>query len=262
MGKLSIITNTPIENKLTINNNNDIYYLNNNGEVINIIEGNLRYRPLHCSELSNKFELRGIRPYDLFISGIEGEDDYDDPIIKFSYIEPRGEIDEIDTTDINNSFPLCGDLSRETKELIDEKYKELFGDSLNADEELRFLSSTNNIADKEIEESIDLIKSFDSYTNTVNLNELINYSTDAYINCRVDLTILYSIRGVIYNYNTMFTAFDYNAHQILNIYNTIENINNYVQLEYINGTIKVIPISQEVNECIINNCTIIYGKFR
>ena len=261
MGKLSIITNTPVENKLTINNNNEIYYTSNNG-TINIVEGDLRYRPLHCSELGNKFELRGIRPYDLFISGVSGEDDYNNPIIKFSYIEPRGEMDEIDTTDTENSFPLCGDLDRETQELVNRKYIELFGDGLNSSEELRFLSSTNNIADKEIEESIDLIKSFDSYTNTVDLNELINYSTEAYINCRVDLTILYSISGIIYNYNTMFTAFDYNANQVLNIYNTIENINNRVQLEYINGTIKVIPTSQEVNECIINNCTVIYGKFK
>jgi hypothetical protein len=261
MGKLSIITNTSVENKLTINNNKEIYYITNDGTV-NIIEGDLRYRPLHCSELSNKFELRGVRPYDLFISGVEGEDDYNNPIIKFSYIEPRGEMDEIDTTDTDNSFPLCGDLDRETKDLIDKKYIELFGDGLKANEELRFLSSTNNISDKEIIESMDLIKSFDSYTNTVDLNELINYSTDAYINCRVDLTILYSINGVIYNYNTMFTAFDYNAHQVLNMYNTIETINNRIQLEYINGTIKVIPTSQEVNECIINNCTAIYGKLK
>lgn len=261
MGKLSIITSTPKENKLAINNNNEIYYTTNGG-AINLIEGDLRRRPLHCSELYNKLSIRGIRPYDLFISGIAGEDDYNDPIIKFSYIEPRGEIDEIDTTDIDNSFPLCGDLDRETVERVNRKYIELFGDNLNAGEELRFLSSTNGIADREIEESIDLIKSFDSYTNTVSLNELINYSTDPYINCRVDLTVLYSKEGTIYNYNTMFTAFDYNAHGTLNVYNTIEDINGLVQLEYINGVIKVIPMSQEVNECIINNCTVIYGKFK
>lgn len=262
MGKLSIVTNEPVENKLTINNNNDIYYITNQG-TINIIEGDLRFRPLHCSELYNKFLLRGIRPYDLFISGIEGEDDERDPIIKFSYIEPRGEIDNIDTTDINNSFPLCGDLYSDTEELVNRKYIELFGDGLNAGEELGFLSSTNSIQEKESEVSIDLIKSFDSYTNTVSLNELINYSTEAYISCRVDLTVLYSKSdGIIYNHNTKFTAFDYGPTQTLNIYNTIENIDSLVQLEYINGVIKVIPTSQEVNECIINNCTVIYGKLR
>lgn len=261
MGKLSIVTRTPIENKLTINNNNDIYYIDNNNTV-NIIEGELRYRPIHCSELYNKLSLRGIRPYDLFISGISGEDDYENPILKFSYIEPHGEIDEIDTTDIDTSFPLCGKLDRETIERVDDKYRELFGDGLNAGEELSFLSSTNSLMEKESQESIDLIKGFDSYTNTVSLNELISYSTEPGLNCRVDLTILYSKDGEIYNHNTMFTAFDYSEHQLLNIYNTIENINNLVQLEYINGVIKVIPISQEVNECIINNCTVIYGKFK
>ena len=260
MGKLSIVTNIPIENKLAINNNNEIYYLTNNGTV-NLVEGDLRFRPLHCSELYNKLEVRGIRPYDLFISGIEGENTEDNPIIKFSYIEPRGEIDTIDTTDIENSFPLCGDLSSRAGELVKEKYSELFGTDLNASEELRFLSSTNRVPDRVLEESIDLIKSFDSYTNTVSLNELINYSTDANLTCRVDLTILYSTEETIYNYNTMFTAFDYNSDKVLNIYNTIEDINNLIQLEYINGIIKVIPTSKTVNECIINNCTAIYGKF-
>ncbi len=260
MGKLSIVTNTPEENKLAINNNGEIYYLTNNGTV-NLVEGDIRYRPLHCSELYNKLSIRGIRPYDLFISSVDGENNEDNPIIRFSYIEPRGEIDEIDTTDVNNSFPLCGSLTRGTANIVRNKYIELFGTGeLDAGEELKFLSGTNSVPDRVFEVSIDLIKSFDSYTNTVSLNELINYSTDADLTCKVDLTVLYSKNGVIYNHHTTFTAFDYDSNNALNIYNTVEDISNSVQLEYINGIIKVIPISRDVDECIINNCTVIYGK--
>lgn len=261
MGKLSIITNTPVENKLTINNNNEIYYTGHQGTV-SIVEGDLRYRPIHCSELNTKLSNRRIRPYDLFISGIDGENDYRDPIIKFSYIEPEGEIDEIDTTDIESSFPLCGELKKETIEEVDKKYIELFGDNSDATEEINFLLSTNNLADTEIEASIDLIKGFDSYTNTVSLNELINYSTKSGTSGRVSLTVLYSIQDTIRSHNTMFEAFNYDSLQNLQIENMIEDIDGLVQLEYINGVIKVIPISKDVDECIINNCTVIYGRIK
>ena len=100
MGKLSIVTDSS-ENpeKLKINvSEKKIYYGN-----INLVEGSLRYRPLHCSELNSRLIHRNWNKSEtLFISGVDGESNEDEPVVRYrKYTDqnnkPVGEIDVINT---------------------------------------------------------------------------------------------------------------------------------------------------------------------
>ncbi len=277
MGKLSIVTdNSTDSEKLKINvSDKKIYYNDTDGTVV-LIEGTLKYRPLHCSELSRRLTNRDWNKSEtLFISGVSGEYNEDDPILryrKYTETKPTGEIDEINVRDDDSSlsFPLCGELDSETKARISEAYSEIFDSNMTASEEVCFMGSSKSVMNtSEGQESIDLIKGFDSYTNSLNIGELIEYSSYPRISGRVDLSIQYSkINGNdvrIYNYFTTFKAFEYDRDRNLTIENMIEIIKDtedLIRIEYLGGTIRLFPISSRISECIINDCTVIYGKFR
>ena len=278
MGKLSIVTDSnssPEKLKIDVSDKK-IYYGDSEGTVV-IIEGSLKYRPLHCSELNNRLANRDWNKSEtLFISRVSGEDNEDDPILRYrKYTNPEyrptGEIDEIDASNESRdlSFPLCGKLSDDVKELIDDKYNKLFDSSMKASEEMSFLESTKHIIDtSECQESIDLIKGYDSYTDSLDINELIEYSSYPGTSARLELIIRYSMlnrntnEATIYNHNTILKAFEYDEDRNLLLENAVEVIgDNLVRLEYLGGIVRVFPISTEISECIINYCTAIYGKF-
>ena len=92
------------------------------------------------------------------------------------------------------------------------------------------------------------------------------------ISARLDISIKYSklnderTEASINNYFTTFKAFEYDVNRNLIMENTIEIINDntgdLVKIEYFNGIIRLFPLSPRITECIINDCTVIYGKFR
>ena len=274
MGKLSIVTDSNLDSeKLKINvADRKIYYGDSLGATV-LIEGNLKYRPLHCSELSNKLSDRNWNKSEtLFISN------EDDPTLMYRKYTSEtyksiGEIDEIDTENIdpNLSFPLCKPLNFEVRNKITEMYEEKF-DSEEPQDSHFLVSLKNPINTSECLESIDIIKGYDSYTSSLSLCELIEYSSNPGISARVDLSIRYSkidssgIYATVYNYFTMFKAFEYSRDGNLNVENTVEIINDesndLIRIEYLGGIIRLFPISDTISECIINDCTIVYGKFR
>lgn len=281
--KLSIVSDSS-ENpeKLRINvADKKIYYEDVSGNIVVLVEGSLGYRPLHCSEFHNRLANRNWNKSEtLFISGVDGESNEDDPILRYRKYtnpenKPTGEIDEIDITSNNSdlSFPLCGDLNDETRERVFEFYENLFDATEGAHEEVCFMGSSKDVINtSDCQESISLVKGFDSYTNSVDLNDLIEYSSYPGTSARVDISIRYSkindeeSVAYIYNYFTTFKAFWYNENRELIIEDTIETISDdtddLVRIEYLGGIIKVFPVSPMVSECIINDCTIIYGNLR
>lgn len=277
MGKLSIVTDSNSETeKLKINvADRKIYYNTQEGSVV-LIEGTLKYRPLHCSELSRRLANRDWNKSETLF--IQGDSNVDDPILrykKYTTTKPTGEIDEIDILDNDQSlsFPLCGDLSSEVKDKITEVYTSIFDNSMTAQEEVCFLGSSKSVMNtSECQESIDIIKGLDSYTSSVSLCELIEYSSYPKISARLDISIKYSklnderTEASINNYFTTFKAFEYDVNRNLIMENTIEIINDntedLVKIEYFNGIIRLFPLSPRITECIINDCTVIYGKFR
>ena len=277
MGKLSIVTDSNSETeKLKINvADRKIYYNTQEGSIV-LIEGSLKYRPLHCSELSRRLANRDWNKSETLF--IQGDSNVDDPILrykKYTTTRPTGEIDEIDTlsNDQSLSFPLCGDLSSETKELITEAYTDIFDDTMTAREEVCFLGSSKNVMrTSECQESIDMIKGLDSYTSSLSLCELIEYSSYPRTSARVDMSVRYSKlnnemnEASVYNYFTTFKAFEYDRNRNLELENTIEIINDgtedLVRIEYLGGIVRLFSVSPKITECIINDCTVIYGKFR
>jgi hypothetical protein len=277
MGKLSIVKDSNSENdKLKINvADRKIYYNTEEGLRV-LIEGTLKYRPLHCSELSRRLANRDWNKSETLF--IQGDSNVDDPILKYkkyTTTKPIGEIDEIDTlsNDQSLSFPLCGDISSEEKEYITEVYSSIFDNTMTAKEEVCFMGSSKSVMNtSEGQESIDLITGLDSYTSSLSLCELIEYSSYPRISARVDISIKYSklnndmSEASIYNYFTTFKAFGYNKDRKLEIENMVEiisdNTEDLIRIEYLGGIIKLFPVSPRITECIINDCTVIYGKFR
>lgn len=282
MGKLSIVTDSSSNpEKLKINVADKKIYYGDSSETVILIEGSLKYRPLHCSELNNRLSNRNWNKSEtLFISGIEGENNEDDPMLRYrkytnSENKPMGEIDIINISDNNTnlSFPLCGKLSENTKSEISEAYENIFDTSeVAASEEVCFLGSSKRIMNtSECQESIDLIKGYDSYTFSLNLKDLIEYSSYPGTTAKVRLSLRYSkinsegTEASIYSYYTTFSAFEYTSNSELIIENMIEIIKDtedLIRIEYLDGTLQLFPVSQRISECIINDCTIIYGKFR
>lgn len=277
MGKLSIVTDSNSGNeKLKINvADRKIYYNTQEGSVV-LIEGSLKYRPLHCSELSRRLANRDWNKSETLF--IQGDSNVDDPILrykKYTTTRPTGEIDEIDTLsdDLSLSFPLCGDLSSETKERITEAYTSIFDDSMIAREEVCFMGSSKSVMrTSECQESIDIIKGPDSYTSSLSLCELIEYSSYPKVSARVDMSVKYSkltndlSDASIYTYFTTFKAFEYDRDRNIDLENMVEIISDdtedLVRIEYLGGIIRLFPVSPRITECIINDCTVIYGKFR
>ena len=150
MGKLSIVTDSSLNpEKLKINvSDKKIYYNDSDGTVV-LIEGSLKFRPLHCSELNSRLTNRDWNKSEtLFISKVSGEDNEDDPILRYRKYtnpeyKPTGEIDCIDSSDPNNdlSFPLCVKLSNSTKEEINWVYNNKFDPIMRASEEVYFLGA-------------------------------------------------------------------------------------------------------------------------
>ena len=272
MGKLSIVTENNPNSDITINSVEKKIYCDNT----DLVEGSLRFRPLRCSELRTRLAKRNWNKSEtLFISEIDGEVNEDIPVLRYRKYNDlslaTGEIDSIDTRSSELSFPLCGDINDRAIEEIDREYKLKIGADVDPLLEACQMKSSKTLRDLSVtENSIDLIKGLDSYTNSVSLKELIEYSSTPNLTGKVDLSIQYSkkVGGTykIYNYDTSFCAFKYNNNRDLDIENSIEIIEdgdeNLIQIEYLSGTIKILPISAKITECIINNCTIIYGQLR
>ena len=253
--KLSIVTNnSSVEGKIRISGD-QLCYENETGETIIITDGDLKYRPLHCSELYNKFLTRGWNKTEtLFIK------DNNLMYRKYDTVPPSSIIDEINPLTDTNSFPLCGEsYSRDIANRINEAYNNIFGNT-NANEEICFLNTTRSLFNPEWSVVLDYCGP-DSYTNTINLTEPIKfYSTKPGIQGKVDLSVLYTIGENLYTYNTTFCSFKYDSSDNLILEDLIETDGYYVEIEYIGGIIKAIPISKDVTECIINKCSLTYGK--
>lgn len=227
-----------------------------NNKQVNIVGEDSDYRPLRCSELYKKLELRdwnitGRR----YISTATDEKD----MLK---IKIRESIDPIDS--INCSESLSGfsasttGISEEDKNIFNEKYKDILE---NMTSEVYIYNSSKNTVDLINNSVVVNVIGYDSdiYTNTLNLSGLLNSVAYPGISGKIDLTIQYCSKNNIVNYDTTFEAFKFDKGQAENN-NFIKIINSEVTLEYTNRTIKVLPNSNGINECIIRNCTITYGN--
>ena len=254
---------------LRIIDNGESSYLVN-GDIIVTERTKSPDRPLHCSELDKKLKLRNWHKFDTKYIGTDGK------LYSrvYSKIKPNAAIDLINTDpsnpDMYNYAYLCCDDTVQNERLagsletIDQLYEKIFGAM--KEKEISFYSvprSVVNILDGSI--VFDLIR-YDSseYTDTISLGEVLRLPLAPVEFGRVDLGIQYSKKSGsdasrIYNCDTNFTAFSFEDGK-RTVNNLVGEVNNEIGYEFLNGVIKVTPLTNEINECIISYCTITYGR--
>lgn len=275
---LDIITSedTNTNQKLYINGSGEssIISYKNDGKIIGLSEGSSRFRPIHCSELDLKLQNRGynimgtkfIRRTSISPLPLSNAELWYDPT------KPTTQIPQIPTLNTGEeirthigAFKACG--SDYPEELIQEEYNSIFGENMNTNKsEIKFYSSSMssvNLIEDVVE--LELIKhDSDTYTNIINISDLIYYNSKPGISGVFDVTVEYSKGGNIYVKDLTFQAFRYTSTDgtipALDVENYITSINDEVQLEYINNTIRVNPMNSEIDECILSRCTITYGN--
>ena len=282
---LDIITSEEAidDNKLFIvdSEESSILAYKQDGDTIGITEGSSRFRPIHCSELNVRLKERG---YNLmgtkFIRRVNSGSLSSDlcydlsssqnqiPVISTVYNDLTGEYK--DSNGITRrpllDFSCCGSDFPTTE--IQDEYNLIFDDSnMNTRNEISFYSSSMssiNLIDDIVE--LELIKhDSDSYTNILNISEIVYYNAKPGLTGLLDLTVEYSKGGQIYVKDISFQAFRYvpvvdSDIPSLEINNYMTEINNDVQVEYLNNTIRVNSMSSEIDECIISRCTMTYGN--
>ena len=104
-------------------------------------------------------------------------------------------------------------------------------------------------------------KKTSTYTNVLDLTELLNHSLIPNLQAKLDLTYLYSIGNSIYGGDVTINLFSINSktNEIEKLNQIVEKDNNIV-IEYINGILKILPKSTSVGEYIINDAIITYGN--
>ena len=102
----------------------------------------------------------------------------------------------------------------------------------------------------------------DVYTNSLDLKTILSEKVcNNTTSVKVDLSIQYSKKSVVYNHNITFEGFIVNNNKLVS-QDFSQDLNGEIVTEYLGGVVRVIPISSEILECIISNCTVIYGNLR
>lgn len=291
MKKIELIT-TESEgiyvSQVTSKNGEKEYYLIGNNKALVCNDSN--YRVSRLSELNGKLKLRDWNVTNRRFAFDNDDGSKGDLQICVNNSKGSGIINEIDDstrrividkyefseeekTEFNNYLEY---LKSSDNEHLNEIYN-LYS-NMNSSEIYLYSTSKNVVDILNDSITIDIIPyNSDIYTNTVDLMNLITYSISPNISTKIDLGIQYSKNEMryengankehvvvneekLYSKETTFAGPSYNSEGKLVSKDYIEQINNDVVIECINNVIRVVPKSTNIDECIISNCTITYGK--
>ena len=248
-------------------------------KVISIIEGDSYDRPVHCSELFKL--LLFMNPGAKFVTKENDlyyrfPDDSQESLIPtlFPSDYKRNDPDAFNTeTDLGLSakairaIKVCDQSLDDGKGSIEEphdysyfekKVEETIG-------ELMDNTGTRSVGSYSVDllENSRVIELVNGtlYTDTINFNELMRKVQAIGISCVAEVSVSYTILDIIYKGSFTFKPFEYISDDTIEVRNMISKIgDDKVQAEYFNGILRVIPVSSEINECIIDNCTVTYGN--
>lgn len=264
--KLNIIQpNTTDLDVISITKNEDylnLMYNTKSGQV-NITEGNNnKFRPIHCSELEEKLKSRDWNITERkYVSRVSGDSFTDQDFIIRSKISSGSDvIDKINASlDITGFSVTDKPVDSEMIAEFKETYKDILN-SMDASEIYLFNSSRSTYDLLTGSVVVDVIRyNSDTYTNMVNINDLANRTVHQSISCKVDLNVQYTKKFKVYNHSTSFEGFNYKSNNFSRS-NFIEEIGSDVSIEYLEGIIRVVPVSDDILECIISSCTVTYGN--
>lgn len=227
--KLDLITNNSKEVFISGSN---IGYKGEDGNNVYILEPNDCSRILHLQEAINIIKIHEIKDIFSKIYSVDNIKNGKYFNITLSDSENQTLIKNLDNVISNNSMDIS------------------FYDSSIRSIELNSTSKT-----------FDLIKAgSDTYTDSVDLNNLIKFSKIPGVSCLLDINVQYSdLEGKVYNKSTTLTGFKYDGNGKLQGDNIIQDLEG-VTLSYIEGTLSVSPNNVNIIEYIINKCTVTYGK--
>lgn len=274
--KLSFVsseTENKTDGRLLITDNGELSGLAyiTGGKINSITGEDSRFRPSLMSELSERLRKRDWNITERKYIFSEESDRNEELFLKISQTSEA--VDYIDIKkDVSESGTVLGvqvsysslSLPEDIVKTFEKEYSEILS---NMDKnEIYLYNTSKNIVDiLEGSVIIDVIQyNSDIYTGTVNLGQFIRKAAYPGISGKVDLGIQYSTKnGSIRNYSTTFEGFKYTKNgkgTELKLSNIIDEVEEDVVIEYIDGTIKVVPVSQDIYECIISNCTLTYGN--
>ena len=200
----------------------------------------------------------------------------EDGNIKFySYFkDPESDIPTIPGTIESDNYLILSSITTTdstTRDFVSNCYNKLFG-NLNPmiSSEVIFYNSAREYIGLTSElHSLDLIRTQETYTNRVDIGEVVRLSTQPGITCFADITIQYQKGEDMYFRNLIIPAFSYDSDGKLNIQDLKSEITNgnsadiIVILDAQKYIIEAIPFdpNSDISECIINRCTIKYGKY-
>lgn len=294
MKKIELITTTSDNisiSQVTGQEDEKEYYLTGNNRALVCNDSN--YRMTRISELSNKLKLRdwNVTNRRFVIPGEDGSegnlrvciDDYSKGSGIINEVDENTksiEIDKYELTEKEKSqFNSYLDYLKNNKNNYLKEIYNLYN-SMNNNEIYLYSTSKNVVDILNNSITIDVIPfNSDIYTNTVDLTELMNYSVSPGVSTKIDLGIQYSkyeTRYVedpedkeklilvgnekLYSKETTFSGSRYNKQGELISKDYIEEIGSDIVIEYVNNIIRVVSKSTDIDECIISNCTITYGK--
>lgn len=294
MKKIELITTTSDNisiSQVTGQEDEKEYYLTGNNRALVCNDSN--YRMTRISELSNKLKLRdwNVTNRRFVIPGEDGSegnlrvciDDYSKGSGIINEVDENTksiEIDKYELTEKEKSqFNSYLDYLKNNKNNYLKEIYNLYN-SMNNNEIYLYSTSKNVVDILNNSITIDVIPfNSDIYTNTVDLTELMNYSVSPGVSTKIDLGIQYSkyeTRYVedpedkeklilvgnekLYSKETTFSGPRYNKQGELISKDYIEEIGSDIVIECVNNIIRVVSKSTGIDECIISNCTITYGK--
>lgn len=142
-------------------------------------------------------------------------------------------------------------------------FNDIYGDQ-KGESELMINRSTKSVIDV-VEDSVTILaidsENTSTYTNILNLNDLINRVNTPGISAKVDATFLYSINNIIGGGNVTFQAFSINDEGEVEKDNLVFDKETVI-VEYVNGILRIFPLSEEVSECILSDVVITYGRIK
>lgn len=227
-----------------------------------------KYRPIHCSELLRKLQLRGWNMTEKkYLSSIKDEEN---SVIYRARktIEDDSVISTIDTDESAGGYSykvVDDDSTFDGINYIREQFEgqlEILNKIMGTD--LLFFNTSKKVIDFLTDSVVINLVTTDHYTNVLDLNKLLISSVNKNTSCKIDISLEYTKSTdpeVIYSHSTTFEGFNYENSK-LNRSNFIEEVESCVAIEYIDGVLRVIPIALEINECIISNCTVTYGNLK
>lgn len=294
MKKIELITTTSDNisiSQVTGQEDEKEYYLTGNNRALVCNDSN--YRMTRISELSNKLKLRdwNVTNRRFVIPGEDGSegnlrvciDDYSKGSGIINEVDENTksiEIDKYELTEKEKSqFNSYLDYLKNNKNNYLKEIYNLYN-SMNNNEIYLYSTSKNVVDILNNSITIDVIPfNSDIYTNTVDLTKLMNYSVSPGVSTKIDLGIQYSkyeTRYVedpedkeklilvgnekLYSKETTFSGPRYNKQGELISKDYIEEIGSDIVIECVNNIIRVVSKSTDIDECIISNCTITYGK--